>query len=127
VWDAVGPVPDAEHLEAREAVEDVAVPRARAAEHHGGDRGEAAVGVGVQGHVVGAGDDIGGIEGGQAARVAPRLWPTMHGDVRLLVFVFVHQPPHLCQHRLAKYRIIREMRPDAATDVTYNAKISDKI
>lgn len=100
VRDAVGLVPDAEHPEAREAVEDVsegAVTRARAAEHHGGDRCAAAV-VKARGFVVGGCDDVCGVERGQGrAQAVPD-----DGDARLLVLVFVHQPCDLCQYLLRR-------------------------
>jgi len=87
VRDAVRPVPDAEHPEVREAVEDVpevAVPRAWAAEHDGCHRSTAAVV--ARGLVVGIGDDVGGVQGGHGRAEAV----ANHGDARLLVLVFVH-------------------------------------
>jgi hypothetical protein len=73
--------PNAEHLEAREAVEDiaeVAVTRVRDAEHHSGDQDAA----GVRGLVVGVCDDVSCVEGGEGGdqTVAD------HGDGLMLIF-----------------------------------------
>ncbi|WVZ69452.1 hypothetical protein U9M48_018234 [Paspalum notatum var. saurae] len=91
VRDAVGLVPDAEHPEVRQPVEDVpevAVPRARAAEHHGGHRGRTAAV--AQGPVVRIGDDVDGVEGGQGrAQAVPN-----DADARLLVLRTEHTDLH---------------------------------
>ena len=89
VRDAVRPVPDAEHPEVREAVEDVAevaVARARAAEDHGRDRARAPGRRPDGRFVVGVGGNVDGVEGGQGgAQAVPN-----DRDAGVLILVFVH-------------------------------------
>uniref|UniRef100_A0A8R7TWH4 Uncharacterized protein n=1 Tax=Triticum urartu TaxID=4572 RepID=A0A8R7TWH4_TRIUA len=94
--DAVRPVPDTEHPETWEAVEDVTevvVAGARAAEDDGGDR-RPAPGRAEGGLVVVICGNVDGVERGQSGAQAV----ADHSDAGLLVLVFVHQPCNLCQY-----------------------------